>query len=188
MSFAELRRLYDLARATPSDIVEHVPTLHRLAKQCRHVTEFGTRSAVSTTALAYALPEKLHCYDLDYSDEARQVLTLAAEAGVAVAFHRSSVLESEIEPTDMLFIDTWHVFEQMEQELALHAEKVRRYLVFHDTETFGRYGEPLAGEAFGARVGIWPAIEEFLFESPSWSLTVKNPRCNGLTILTRREA
>jgi hypothetical protein len=62
----------------------------------------------------------------------------------------------EIEPTDMLFIDTFHVYEQLRRELALHAGKARRFIVLHDTTTFGE-----KGEREGSR-GLWPAVAEFL--------------------------
>ena len=86
----------------------------------------------------------------------------------------------------MLFIDTLHVYEQLQQELALHADKVRHFLVLHDTTTFAEYGEPLPGFPFGTKRGIWPAIEEFLFESPKWTLASRVHVNNGLTILVRR--
>src|SRR5205809_7875693 len=38
-----LPALYQAAAATPSDINEHLPALYRLARQCRHVSELGTR-------------------------------------------------------------------------------------------------------------------------------------------------
>jgi hypothetical protein len=36
--------------ACPSDIHEHLPTLSELARECKHVTELGTRTGVSTLA------------------------------------------------------------------------------------------------------------------------------------------
>jgi hypothetical protein len=97
-------------------------------------------------------------------------------------FCQADVLQVEVEETDLLFIDTWHVYEQLKQELALHAARVRKYLVFHDTSTYGQ-----VGEAAGSR-GIWPAIQEFLQNNPQWSLHSHAANNNGLTILVRRGA
>src|SRR5262245_43552698 len=55
---------YETACLSPSDVHEHLPTLHELAKDCGHITELGTRSGVSTLALLRAQPKKLVCYDL----------------------------------------------------------------------------------------------------------------------------
>src|SRR5262249_3549883 len=42
------------------------------------------------------------------------------------------------------------------EELRLHAGKVRKYLVLHDTTTFAERGETEGHK------GLWPAVEEFL--------------------------
>src|SRR5262249_5697624 len=58
-----LADLYQRACTQDSDIREHVPKLYELASGCRHVTEFGTRTGVSTTALLFAQPDTLVTYD-----------------------------------------------------------------------------------------------------------------------------
>jgi len=172
--------LFRAARATPSDINEHLDTLYRLARRCRNVTEFGTRNGVSTAALLRARPRTLVTYDRDRWPAVDTLLAAATETGcTGFTFRQVDVLDVEIEETDMLFIDTWHVYEQLKQELALHAAKVRKYLVFHDTTTFGEQGETP-----GHR-GIWPAIAEFLQSNPHWTLVARYTHCNGLTILKR---
>src|SRR5207244_1668383 len=143
--------LYEQACSIPSDIHEHLPTLYQLARECRHVTEMGTRAGVSTAALLYAQPAVLVCYDLERLPELDRLL--AAAGRTKVLFRQEDVLVADIEETDLLFIDTWHVYDQLRKELALHAGKVRRYIVLHDTTTFGEYGE-----AEGQR-GLWPAVE-----------------------------
>jgi hypothetical protein len=84
----------------------------------------------------------------------------------------------EIEGTDLLLIDTWHVYEQLKQELRLHGGKVRKYIVLHDTTTFAEYGETP-----GHR-GLWSAVEEFLAQGTFW-LKQRRANNNGLTILER---
>jgi len=59
---------------------------------------------------------------------------------------------------------------------------VRKYLVFHDTTTYGE-----VGQVPGSR-GLWPAIEEFLGENSEWTLSARVQNNNGLTILARRGA
>jgi hypothetical protein len=175
-----LKELYGAARSMPSDLNEHVETLHRLARPCRHVTEFGTRWGVSTTALLFARPRVLATYDRERLPRVTILDNAARGArGTRFIFHQADVLNVEIEATDLLFIDTWHTYDQLKRELALHAHKVRRHLVFHDTTTYGE-----VGEAPGHR-GLWPAIEEFLQEHPEWTLTARLTNNNGLTVLTR---
>jgi hypothetical protein len=173
--------LYQQALSTPSDIWEHLPTLHRLAEGCEHVTEFGTRRGCSTRAFLHAQPQVLVSYGLVREPDVDLLEEAARQAGrPRFRFVQADVLQVEIEETDLLFVDTFHVYEQTRRELALHAARARKYLVFHDTTTFAESGE---GE--GSR-GIWPAIEEFLRDHPDWRLQVRLTNNNGLTILERQ--
>jgi len=171
--------LYRRSVVTPSDINEHLPHLRELASRVEHVTEFGTRSGCSTSAFLCAKPKRMQAFDL-YRDPVVDSLELAAnEVGVDFTFHQTDVLKTEIEETDLLFIDTWHVEEQMAAELERHASKVRQFLVMHDTETFAHIGET-AGHG-----GIWPAISDYMRRHPEWRLLEHFPNGNGLTVFAR---
>jgi hypothetical protein len=151
-----------------------LPTLYLLARQCRHVTEMGTHTGVSTTALLFAQPERLVCYDKVLLPPVERLQALAVPT--RLTFHQADVLQVEIEPTDLLFIATWHVYEQLKEELRLHAGKVRRYIVLHDTTTFGERGES------EGHSGLWPAVEEFLSQG-TFQVKGRHENNNGLTIL-----
>jgi hypothetical protein len=136
----------------------------------------GTRAGVSATALLAAQPAKLVCYDRVRRPQVDLLQTAAGRT--EFVFHEADVLEVAIEETELLFIDTWHVYEQLRAELHLHAAKVRKYLVLHDTTTFGDYGEEP-----GHR-GLWPAVEEFL-KLGTFRLKERLHHNNGLTVLER---
>jgi GT2 family glycosyltransferase/predicted Zn-dependent protease len=174
MDNVPLTQLYLSACQRASDIHEHLPTLHALAKECRHVTEFGTRTGLSTTALLHAQPDKLVCYDrVKYP----QVEHLRRAAGrTEFVFREEDVLWADIEETDLLFIDTLHTYGQLKEELRLHAHKARKYIVLHDTTTFGEKGE-VEGQG-----GLWPAVEEFLAKG-TFRLKARYENNNGLTVL-----
>lgn len=171
-----LAQLYDADCRTPSDISEHLGTLRWLAGECSHVTEFGTHIGHSTTAFLAARPGVLVCYDLT-RQPAVDVLARASE-GTFFQFWEADVLKVEIAPTDLLFIDTTHDYEQLEAELRLHAGKARKYIVLHDTTTFGEKGET------EGRRGLWPAVEAFLAEG-AFRLKDRWENNNGLTVLER---
>ena len=175
-----LQELYRQALAAPSDIREHLDTLYQLARGCDHVTEMGTRYGWSTRAFLYAQPRVLVCYDVTrYPDV--DVLEAAARAArrPQFTFHQADVLQVQIEETDLLFIDTQHTYEQLKQELLLHADKARKYLVFHDTLGYGEIGDT-PGHA-----GLWPAIEEFLWDHPHWGPSARPTANDNLTILSQ---
>ena len=174
----ELAAAYRRACATVSDIYQHLPSLCRYASCCRHVTEFGTRTGVSTLAFLRALPERLVAYDLYRLPEVDRLEELARLQNIDFLFRLEDTRHAEIEPTDLLFIDTDHTRSQLEAELAAAAAKVRRYLIFHDTETFGEEGRD-GGD------GLWPAIAAFVRDNPAWCLLDHDPANNGLTVLWR---
>jgi hypothetical protein len=171
-----LEDLYQRARITPSDINEHTPKLRELASQCEHVTEFGMRHGVSTVALLSAQPKRFVTYDLHH-DVMANVLT-SRRGKTDFAFILGNVLAVEIEPTDLLFIDTIHTAMQLAAELARHAEKVRRYIVLHDTQVYGERGE-------NGQPGLLVALRDYLRSHPEWSIIYHSVANNGLTVISR---
>jgi glycosyltransferase involved in cell wall biosynthesis/tetratricopeptide (TPR) repeat protein/predicted O-methyltransferase YrrM len=172
-----LADLYQAVCTKPSNITEHLPALYALAEECQHITEFGTRTAESTTAFLYAQPKKLICYDLRQYAEFTPLEILAGRT--RLTFHLANVLRVSIEETDLLFVNSWHTYEQLKEELRLHGTKARKYIVIHDTTTMGANGE------FEGRRGLEPAIEEFLAEG-HFVIKGRYEQNSGLTILVRQ--
>lgn len=174
-----------------SDINEHLPVLKKYAEDCEHITEMGTRYVVSTWAFLFGKPKKLICYDIlaglnmdIVNHNLNEIKESAKDIDVDFEFIQGDVLNLTIEETDLLFIDTYHEYNQIKNELNLHSNKVKKYLIFHDTTTFGQYGETFKEPN---TVGIWPAIEEFLAENLNWEIAEKLENNNGLTILKRND-
>ena len=165
-----------LAMQTVTDIHEHVPVLRDLASQVEHVTEFGVRHGISTTALLGAQPAVLRSYDIHNRSVAARLAPLAGRTDFHFTVGDTKVLD--IEETDLLFIDTLHTYDQLTAELARHAAKARRWIVLHDTTTFGTKGQESDPR------GLWPAVEEFLAEG-TFVLKERRENNNGLTILER---
>lgn len=174
-----LEALYGDACRTPSDINEHLPLLRMLASRCDHVTEFGTRWANgSTIAFLSAQPKQFVAWDLNPQFVVSQkILNLIGMAGRTRFQPRTgSTLEINIEPTDLLFIDTLHTYQQLKAELWRHGDPrhfhgkcdclVKKYIVLHDTCTFGRIGED------GKEPGLVQAIREFHLQHtfPIWGV------------------
>jgi tetratricopeptide (TPR) repeat protein len=171
-----LAQLYRSACTTPSDIHEHLPLLYALARRCRHVTEVGTRSGASTTALLYGQPEVLVCYGTAKAPAVERLEGLAGHT--AFRFHRTDVLPVEIEETEVLFLDTWQVGDHLPQQLARHAGKAGKYII-------------LSGTTLPAEVGdtepqpeAWATIEELVREG-TFRIKQRLTNNNGLTVLER---
>lgn len=182
--------LYQQELRTKSDINEHLHDLYTLACDCTHVTEMGSRFGASTKALLNA-PVSLRAYDLEIHQPLMDLFKIARKAGKDVEYMQGNTLEILIEPTDMIFIDTWHSQQQLRDELKLHGNAARRYLVFHDTHTYGVRDEQVDWAANPNRKaiagqGLLSAIIDFVIENPHWHFKKHKTNNNGLTILERR--
>lgn len=177
-----LEEKYNILCSTPSDINEHLPTLYKYASQVDHITEFGVRNIVSTYALLMGQPSKMISYDIN--DCHWLPVKRMVEGITDFEFRIGNTLEIEIEPTDLLFIDTLHNYKQLSKELELHADKVRKYIILHDTFTFRWRGESYTGSI---EPGLWPAVLEFLEEyNNTWFIKESFNNNNGLTVLEKK--
>lgn len=154
--------LYEKTAKVPSDINEHFPLLKALATGCDTIVELGMRWARgSTLAFLAAQPKKLISWDLDPECVlSPKVLDLTRIAGATKFNPRvGDSLDIPPERADLVFFDTLHTRKQLLAELMRHADPTarlaRKYLVFHDTSTFGRTGED------GSVPGIYAAIRHF---------------------------
>lgn len=192
---APLEEYYQRCVKEPSDINEHLPLLRELASECAHVTEFGLRWANgSTVAFLAAQPAEFISYDIDPLAVASEtVRSLASNAGRTKFQPRcgNTLSIQLIEPTDLLFIDSYHTARHLLSELERHVDPlrnaVRKYLIFHDTATFGQVGED------GSTPGLRTAIRQFqkYHAFPLWNAVhakrgvMDFENNNGLIVLTR---
>lgn len=171
-----LERRFRRLAVEPSDMDEHMMTLYRYASLCESVVETGTNDCTSTTALLYAQPKTLDCFDIQRFPDVDELERLAGET--KFTFHLGDILETEIPECDFWFCDDYHVGEHVRRELARHAHRVRKYIAFHDVALFAEQGED-GGE------GIWRPISEYFREHPEWRLVYHTERNNGLAIFAR---
>ena len=184
-----INQTYDEWCARPTDINEHLPVLKRYADECNHVTEMGVRRGASSRAFLMA-DVTLRSYDIYEEQSVTELFNQAQLDGKDVQYIIQDVLQVKIEPTDMLFIDTWHSQRQLRQELAMHGNVPSKYLAFHDTHTYGTVDESMEWASNPNRKaikgqGLLPAIIEFIMENPHWKFKEHRTNNNGLTVLER---
>jgi hypothetical protein len=199
-----LKKLYEDACTIESDIYKHLPILREYASKCNHVTEMGARTGNSTIAFLISGTQKFVSYDYQYENpephlvegvERLKSLIIGAkeDLGISASYIGADVLSIEIEQTDLLFIDTWHVYEQLKEELRLHAGKVNKYIAFHDVETFGKIGEGYpemdpnhpTRDKLSSQGGIRQAIDEFLKANNNWKIVYETKENNGLMVIEK---
>lgn len=157
--------------AEPSDMHPYMPTLIQYAKKCSHITEFGVRTGASTFAFLMAKPDRMISYDINYTADAKLAESLARKEGINYTFLCQNTLDSTLEPTDLLLLDDLHTYVHLSQELAKHGQKVRKYLVFHDTVSHATKDMKAPDEVkVPGKSGLLLAINEFMAEHPEWKI------------------
>ncbi len=197
-----LKNTYEFFCTLPSDINEHLPVLKDLASNCNSAIEIGIRNIVSTWAILQGLSESnsdqpLYLgIDLVYPPKGSlsYAKNLAQSQGISFNFWKADDMKIEIEPVDLLFIDSLHTYCHLTYELEKFSSKVNKYIALHDTsapwgnqddnEYHGNYSEYPKHIDRNKR-GLWPAVEDFLSTHPEWALKHRYFNNHGFTILER---
>ena len=184
------------SRNALSDMAFHFPVLRDFAADCSIIYELGVRElgaswafltgmADRNTCFVEASPRKLtitpgaiiHSIDHIHPDKfggegtLEKFQRIAKEHYVHHEFVEASSLDIEIDNSHCIFFDTDHTYKQLSQELHLHGNKSKKYLLFHDTT--------------GCAQEIVPAINEFLEEYDEWMVFSHTIESQGLTALGR---
>lgn len=175
-----------------SDIYEHLNTLKDYGEKCSHITEMGVRWGASTIAFLSSKPKKMVSYDIISNQSIDEIIKEAKEEKLNFNFIKGDSLNIEIEPTEILFIDTLHTYNQLYNELVKHHSNVSKYIILHDTTSFGRVDENIYNHASDdvknmskTKVGVRTAMEDFLNEVGGWEIEKDFTNNNGLTILKK---
>lgn len=181
-----LRDRYERLCRGPNDISEHLPVLFDYASKCKSIVELGVRGGNSTAALLWGLNYgcifgceglRLDSVDIVASTLACELSPLAGN--VAWRLHWADSRKFAPRACDLLFIDTLHTEAQLAAEVSRHAGDARRWILLHDTTTFGETGED-------GGPGVWPAIVAFIANADGrWAIRERLTNQNGLTVLER---
>lgn len=188
----ELETLYRRDCAAGTAISAHLPRLRDLASGLDTVVEFGVKRGASSTALLLGA-KRVISYDIAETPEAK---ALKAMVGERWEYRIGDSRKAEFDGADMLFVDSQHDGAHVDAELAC-ADRVRRFIVAHDTITFGSVGakgetgmhswQYAKGQccpewALGVRI----AFDRLMIRDDSWRIKAHYPDSHGLLVLERR--
>jgi len=175
-----LAEMYQERRTTPSDIYLHLPRLVTLveAMNAQHVIELGSRSGVSTVAWLFALEQnggRLTSIDLDC---APQIGTWGHWRHIQGNDLDPAVI-AQLDPADIILIDTSHALQQTRDELEAYLPLVKRpgLIVLHDTELPQPMDAPLRDGVFPVKRAVREFVARHGFEWDNY------PECWGLGII-----
>lgn len=199
----QLQKMYEKHTTEWSDIYEHLPTLRDLAKECPMVAEIGVRSMNSTWGVLLGLsenPSPFRSYlgidlNLPPVEIFHKAKNLAVRNHIAFDFRVANDMDIDIEPVDLLFIDSLHTYAHLTYELEKFSPKTKRYIALHDTDApWGNVDDHEYHGDFSeypphidrTKRGLWPAVSDFLDSHPEWKLHRRYRNNHGFTILVRQ--
>jgi hypothetical protein len=174
---SKLEEIYEF-RSKHGNVHEHMITFNEYASKVNHVTEFGFGGGWSAAGFLMGKPKKFITYDINLSGRANEYKEMVKDDTEFIAIEADTA-EIEIEPTELLYIDSLHTYTHLKKELEIHSNKVEKWIMLHDTATFGARGEDKNYP------GLKQAIEEFVALHPEWVIKEIRMNCHGLTILER---
>jgi hypothetical protein len=199
---------------TQTEMSFHVPYLHAIAQQSSSILELGTgkdfraswgflRGLAENDNVASSGKKLMVGVDLMDIPETDMIQRIAKEHDIEYHFHQANDLELPIKEMygmfDLTFIDTWHCYGQLHRELKIFPAMTRKFLIFHDVNIDGVYGEDLrvaanmsesvarSGFSYAEiAIGLRAALNTFMAENPNqWRPILWTDDAAGLAILER---
>ena len=188
-----LEDIYRRHVAAKTAISAHLPRLRELASGLDTVVEFGVKRGASSSALLLGA-KRVISYDIAPTPEAMALKELAGERW---DYRIGDSRKAEFDAADMLFIDSQHDGIHVGAELTCAADRIGRYVVGHDTITFGSVGAKgetgthcwnyIKGQSCPEwALGVRIAFDRLMIRDPSWRIIAHYPESHGLLVLERR--
>lgn len=201
---------FNNAKNTPSNVNEHIQVLADYAEKCSSIAELGVDKMVTTWAFLKGLrfnkkkKKNLYCVDITGKPSAFDgIAELAKKNQINIEFTQGNSMKLQIPKVDLLFIDTAHHYAQLKKEFELHHERVKKYIILHNTEIDGKHGEVVRMCYYtdinslckengfipeDVVKGLQPAILEFIQTHPEWKIEKHLSNNNGLTVLSKLDS
>jgi len=165
---------FEEIKKNSSDINELVEDIFNHTKGCNIAVSLGIMKGDAAFALLLGCQ---HHISID-SNASRDTLNFLNDY---FGSKSSSIIQNTYDPIDLeefdvLFVDSAHTADCVEKELKTHAYKVNKFIIFHDTHTFGDVGED-GGE------GIKKPIYDFLSKNQEWKIIYEINHNNGMIII-----
>lgn len=160
------------------DCWEHLGTVRDLAAKCDHVTELNIWGSPWLAAILAGKPKRAASVAGGPMPNWEIARRIPEDSRCPVAVTINDSVSVSLEPTDMLLTDTIHTGTQLLRELTAHADKVRRFIVVHDTAIYGDVGDD-------GSPGLLHGVRHWLRMHPEWSVIRHDENNNGLTVLSR---
>lgn len=154
----------------------HHGVIRRLIEEgCESYKELGVHQGASAAAALLAGADDMFLVDPDFS-KIDPYMELFEEyylpAGVTLTTYCGSSLDKgSVSPVDLLLVDSVHKPDHLQKELDLHAQYVRKYMVFHDTKHVP---------------SLYQVLVRFTSGISPWEISEHINEGHGVTVLKRK--
>lgn len=158
--------------------------IRKYMKDCKSYKELGTHQGGSAAAVMTGdhKPEYMELIDINHEKYRWKLKSLAEpyckENGIELVVKEAdstsftSISDRDI---DMLMIDSLHKRSHMEQELTMHANYIKKYIVAHDTTICQD----------NPKDALYRCLSDFCEQSPGWNIIERGTTNVGYTVLKR---
>lgn len=187
-------------------ICQYTQKVAKLAQQFSSVAELGVYELDSGFGILHGLsknPSPSRSYlGIDTSPAPQLLLELAIkwskDAGIDFRFLQANDLDIQLDPVDLLCIDSNHTYRHLTYELETFSPIVRSVIVIHDTSPPWGYADqneknhPLMNSRYPAHIdrkkrGLWAAVVDFLKKHSEWNLIERRFENSGITVIRRNQ-
>lgn len=169
--YAQLYQVQSTAHK-PEYMLVHAEIRSRLL-DCISYTEFGVNQGTTLAAALLTNIPKIRAYDISlsqYNKVANHFTKYAAQHNIDFSIYETSSLNSDIDIVDCLYIDTLHTYDHLTKELIIHGNKVKKFIIFHDTY---------------AQKGLKRAVYEYVQANTEWKIVTECDINVGFMTITR---
>lgn len=165
---------FEEIKNTTSDINQHLQSIYQHVKGCNVAVSLGVSRGYSAFALLMGCQHHITVDPAPNQDALNFLSDYFGQKSEVIIQNTDEPIE--LEEFDVLFVDYVHTGECVEKEIKAHAHKVKKFIFFHDTQSFGDVGED-------GKDGIKKPILDFLLENEEWRVLYCENKNNGMMIL-----
>lgn len=172
--YKEIRRQQEAAHG--NDYCEQHDAIQKYLKECDSYKELGTHQGGTAAAALLMKPKRVELVDLSmekYRKYAKPIFEEYCKKNnieLSIKEMDSTSQQAVSNEYDMMLIDSWHIRKHLEKELALHSSKIRKYIIFHDTNAVKE---------------LQKCIEDFCLKNLEWSIIEQGKTNVGYTVIRK---
>lgn len=137
---------------------------------CETYRELGVMQGATAACAVISGIKDIHLIDIDISRFLPYV-PLFSEVDMLVT-ECDDLKVQNLYPVDFLLVDSLHTYRHVKAQLEVHANYVKKYIMFHDT---------------AAQKDVKLAVDEFLRANEDWKLVLHYPENVGYSLIERKQ-